>query len=163
MKVVSLLPPSNLSITTYYRQVTLSDNILCLALLYAVERPQWTNSTSDKRRYVALSRIYQKCTSKIFCSSYTKRISAIVRFISRNAALLAKDNTTFDPATGRRDLAAAWCETGRIARDREAGGEPCPRPPRRQRVVECSPVSLLRMATFGFYRSVCAGTSTATG
>ena len=43
---------SHLSITTYYRQVTLSDNILCLASLYAVERPQWTHSTSDKTRYV---------------------------------------------------------------------------------------------------------------
>ena len=45
----------HLSITTYYRQVTLSENILCLASLYAVERPQWTHSTSDKTGYVALS------------------------------------------------------------------------------------------------------------
>ena len=34
-------------------------------------------------------------------------------------------------------MAAAWCETGRIERDGEAGVAPFPRPPRRQRVVEC--------------------------
>src|SRR5262245_1881932 len=43
----------HLSITNYYRQITLSDNILFLASLYAVERPQWTNSTSDKTGYGA--------------------------------------------------------------------------------------------------------------
>ena len=54
------LPALIMSITTYYRHVTLSDNILCLASLYAVERPQWTHSTSDKTLYVNQTGVIRK-------------------------------------------------------------------------------------------------------